>query len=101
MTNSISSAEVTGSDGIIWRDAPWWKFEPEAHHDVTMATGNGIRLTLAKPFARPGERWNEVMVDVHPTSVSIEKTCLRVRLFEHGTIDIVEEVSLRPQSSSG
>jgi len=39
------------------------------------------------------------MVDVHPTSVSIEKTCLRVRLFALGTIDIVEEVSLlKPMS---
>jgi len=88
-------------DSIVWRQAPWWTFEKDSGRYATTVAGNGIRLTLEKDFARPGDRWNEVMVDVHPTSVSIEETCLRVRLFEIGKIEIIEEISVIPKSSPG
>lgn len=64
LTDQVSSAGVTGTKGITWRQAPWWTFEKNANHYVTTIAGNGIRLTLEKTFARPGERWNEVMVDI-------------------------------------
>ena len=100
-TNSVSSTGLKDMNSITWRPVSWWKFEEEANHYVTTVTGNGIRLTLEKTFARPGDRWNEVMVDVYPTNVSIEETCLKVRLFKIGTIEIVEEVSVIPKSNVG
>ncbi|MBM4086869.1 MAG: hypothetical protein FJ272_18935, partial [Planctomycetes bacterium] len=65
------------------------------------AAGEGIRLLIERPFARPGDRWIEAGVQWEPARVEIGKARLQARLFELGKAQPVEEASVAPKQHAG
>jgi hypothetical protein len=88
--------------GIIWIDVdnPWWTSNKDSDYPL-LSVGKGINLTIEKLSIRPGERWNEVLVDLIQDSSSINEKNVILTLFDIGKPDILEKESVVPKSRFG
>ncbi|MBI3945327.1 MAG: hypothetical protein HY321_05375 [Armatimonadetes bacterium] len=65
------------------------------------AAGEGVRLTVPRPYARPGERWIDLALALDPQGTELAQTRVRARLFDLGAGQPVEEVSAVPGRTTG
>ena len=77
------------------------KYPPGDFNVHPKTIGEGIELTVERAFARAGDRWIEVFVEIDPDRLKEPDSRLDVRLFAPGANQPVASRSFRPQSRVG